>query len=62
MELFPDGTYQSREAAGSLADAPLAERMRPQRLQDFQGQAHLLGPVRASRWPRSSSVRGVCPR
>jgi putative ATPase len=44
MELFPDGTYQSREAAGSLADAPLAERMRPQRLQDFQGQAHLLGP------------------
>ena len=43
MELFPERAYQKR-GSGSLADAPLAERMRPQALEDFVGQEHLLGP------------------
>ena len=40
MELFP------REPAVSSvpADAPLAERMRPRTLAEFEGQEHLLGP------------------
>ena len=41
MELFP------REPAATNAprrDAPLAERMRPRTLEEFEGQAHLLGP------------------
>ena len=41
VELFP------REPAATNAprrDAPLAERMRPRTLDEFVGQAHLLGP------------------
>jgi putative ATPase len=45
LELFPG---ESRRAPTSTpqtaADAPLAERMRPHRLEDFVGQSHLLGP------------------
>ena len=42
MELFP------REASVSSPepDAPLADRMRPRRLEEFEGQAHLLGDKR----------------
>jgi putative ATPase len=43
VELFPEGAYRKR-GSGSQADAPLAERMRPQVLEDFVGQEHLLGP------------------
>jgi putative ATPase len=43
VELFPERAYQKR-GSGSQADAPLAERMRPQTLEDFVGQEHLLGP------------------
>ena len=41
MELFPREPPITREVA---ADAPLAERMRPRSLEEFAGQAHLLGP------------------
>ncbi len=40
MELFP------RDAGRTDRDAPLAERMRPRRLEDFEGQEHLLGEAR----------------
>jgi putative ATPase len=42
MELFPERAYRKR-GSGSLADAPLAERIRPDSLEDFVGQEHLLG-------------------
>ena len=35
--------FESSPARPS-ADAPLAERMRPERLEDFLGQEHILGP------------------
>jgi putative ATPase len=41
VELFPREPPITREVA---ADAPLAERMRPRSLEEFAGQAHLLGP------------------
>ena len=41
MELFP---RQSEAGRAPGADAPLAERMRPRRLEEFAGQSHLLGP------------------
>ena len=44
--LFPEDGPRQQEAA---ADAPLAERMRPRTLDEFVGQAHLLGPGRALR-------------
>jgi putative ATPase len=43
VELFPEHAYQKR-GSGSAGDAPLAERMRPQLLEEFVGQEHLLGP------------------
>jgi putative ATPase len=42
MSLF-DNT-QPREDERSLASRPLAERMRPERLEDYIGQEHILGP------------------
>ena len=33
-----------REPAGMDAKRPLAERMRPRRLEDYAGQEHILGP------------------
>jgi putative ATPase len=44
MELFEEAARESRRAA-----APLAERMRPRTLEEFVGQAHLLGPGRLLR-------------
>jgi len=44
VELFEQAAHQSRREA-----APLAERMRPRRLDEFVGQAHLLGPGRLLR-------------
>ena len=44
MELFEQAARQSRREA-----APLAERMRPRSLDEFVGQAHLLGPGRLLR-------------
>ena len=41
MELFPRESAATPEAP---PDAPLAERMRPRPLEEFEGQAHLLGP------------------
>ena len=56
-ELFPPESSSSAAAASSdvdvdavpRADAPLAERMRPRSLEEFQGQQHLLGPDRPLR-------------
>jgi putative ATPase len=42
MNLFPDLDSPMTEATGK--DTPLADRMRPQHLQDFVGQQHLLAP------------------
>ena len=42
MELFPRD--RAARDAGPTRDAPLAERLRPRRLEDFEGQTHLLGP------------------
>jgi putative ATPase len=44
VELFEEAARQSRREA-----APLAERMRPRALEEFVGQAHLLGPGRLLR-------------
>jgi len=41
MELFPRESPVTRSVP---ADAPLAERMRPRSLEEFEGQEHLLGP------------------
>ncbi len=35
--------FDTSSAAGPLREAPLAERMRPQTLEEFMGQEHLLG-------------------
>ena len=57
LELFPrDPAAQP----GSLTrDAPLAERLRPRRLADFEGQEHLLGPGKPL-WPLLSG-KGELP-
>ncbi len=46
-ELFEDQTEKPREE--SLEFSPLAERMRPRRLEDFFGQEHLVGKGRMLR-------------
>jgi putative ATPase len=43
VELFP---RDSEGAATPAPDAPLAERMRPRTLEEFEGQQHLLGPAK----------------
>ena len=43
-DLFADEPPAPLAAAGTLAAAPLAERMRPRTLDEVIGQAHLLGP------------------
>ncbi|HTP65262.1 MAG TPA: replication-associated recombination protein A [Geobacteraceae bacterium] len=35
--------FDTQTAADNIKDAPLAERMRPRTLEEFEGQAHLLG-------------------
>ena len=35
--------FEKKAADGQIKDAPLAERMRPQTLEEFMGQEHLLG-------------------
>jgi putative ATPase len=42
MELFPREQLRARDEIPA-AEAPLAERMRPRSLEEFQGQEHLLG-------------------
>jgi putative ATPase len=42
VSLFDTG--EPRDAAASDGKRPLAERMRPERLEDFVGQEHILGP------------------
>ena len=44
VELFEQAAREGRREA-----APLAERMRPQVLDEFVGQSHLLGPGRLLR-------------
>src|SRR5690349_16851158 len=36
--------FDTKAAADTLREAPLAERMRPRTLDEFVGQEHLLGP------------------
>jgi len=43
VELFPREPAATRARDRVAKDAPLAERMRPQSLEDFVGQEHLLG-------------------
>jgi putative ATPase len=43
MSLFEANPLESRDIATDLK-RPLAERMRPERLEDFVGQEHILGP------------------
>ena len=43
MELFPRDQLRARDEVPASA-APLAERMRPRTIDEFQGQEHLLGP------------------
>jgi putative ATPase len=52
MSLFPDPEAEAGsqpESAGASASTPLAERMRPQTLDEFIGQENLLGPGRPLR-------------
>ena len=52
MSLFPDPEAEAGsqpESAGAFASTPLAERMRPQTLDEFIGQENLLGPGRPLR-------------
>ncbi len=46
MELFSRDAPTSRTRAGPGPDAPLADRMRPRELDEFEGQEHLLGEGR----------------
>ena len=39
--------FDTKAAADTLREAPLAERMRPRTLDEFVGQEHLLGPGKA---------------
>jgi putative ATPase len=61
VELFPRDPAARREPPAP-GDAPLAERMRPRRLEEFEGQEHLLGegsplgPVLAGRAPLPSMI------
>jgi putative ATPase len=48
MSLFDAGPL-SPEGAAEAADRPLADRMRPQTLDEFIGQEHILGPGKALR-------------
>jgi putative ATPase len=43
VELFSPRAYQRRGDARARGDAPLADRMRPRSLQEFEGQTQLLG-------------------
>ena len=47
--LFAPADAETLGSAGPLAAAPLAERLRPQRLEEVIGQQHLLGPGRPLR-------------
>ena len=49
MNLFAGMGEPEGERKGSVAGHPLAERMRPRKLDEFQGQQHLLGPGRPLR-------------
>ncbi len=48
-DLFEDEATPGDGATTPSPDAPLAERLRPQRLQDMVGQQHLIGPGRPLR-------------
>jgi putative ATPase len=44
VSLFDNSPPESAAASASAGKRPLAERMRPERLEDFIGQEHILGP------------------
>ena len=44
-----DSLFEERKPPGESGTVPLAARMRPQALDDFIGQEHLLGPDKALR-------------
>jgi putative ATPase len=44
MSLFDSSPHQPEPAPAADGKRPLAERMRPSRLEDFIGQEHILGP------------------
>lgn len=48
-DLFEGDAALGDDAPSASPDAPLAERLRPQRLQDMVGQQHLIGPGRPLR-------------
>ena len=43
------GLFDDKEREPAVGEAPLAERMRPQTLEEFVGQDHLLGPGKVLR-------------
>ena len=49
MSLFDSGPASPGTARSGDAKRPLAERMRPERLEDFVGQEHILGPEKPLR-------------
>ncbi len=56
-DLFTSEEDEARAAAKSAGNRPLADRLRPERLADVVGQAHLLGPDGAlTRMLRSGSL------
>jgi putative ATPase len=55
MELFPSNAPTRGEVQAPGSNAPLADRMRPQQLDCFEGQEHLLGKDR----PLEPIVRGT---
>ena len=47
MSLFDSAPLESRPIA-TIRKRPLAERMRPEKLEDFVGQEHILGAGKTS--------------
>lgn len=54
-----DSADQASDGRKSAVEAPLAERMRPRSLEEYAGQAHLIGPGKALR--RVVEGRGPLP-
>jgi replication-associated recombination protein RarA len=46
MDLFEKGKKQKGMSAGGEKETPLADRMRPETLEEFVGQKHILGRIR----------------
>jgi putative ATPase len=55
MSLFDASPISA--AASHRRQAPLAERMRPQTLDEYVGQEHLLGPANRCGWPLKPTMQ-----